>query len=186
MSKKICNPLTIFHICLSPWNGLDMGGVDQQDLKTAFQKVEDGSPINARTLHGDVGDLMGYQPIMQGQKIRGHGSKGLNLLLHLPSFSDRDTNNYRFFVNIQTRTPTVNDFHLSLLSQLSPGDAFPLKSLRDVLPFGATVRGAFRRPGPIYYGLRGTNPKPTFCRGDNLRKYSINQFSWFAGDEPVM
>lgn len=61
-----------------------------------------------------------------------------------------------------------------------------MKSLRGVLPLGATVWGAFRRPGPIYSGLRGTNSKPTFCHGDSLRKYIIDQFSWFEGDKPVM
>jgi hypothetical protein len=57
-----------------------------------------------------------------------------------------------------------------------------MKNLVGVLPdrAGATVRSALRHPGPITYGLYGTKYKPTFCHGDNLRKYTINQFSWFV------
>jgi hypothetical protein len=63
-----------------------------------------------------------------------------------------------------------------------------MKTLRGVLsdPAEVTVRGAFRHPGPISYGLYRTKSKPTFCHGDNLRKYSINQFSCFVRGQPAM
>ena len=63
-----------------------------------------------------------------------------------------------------------------------------MNTLVGVLPVqeGATVPGALRRPGPIISGLRGTSQKLTFCHGDNLRKYNINQFPSFVSDKPVM
>jgi hypothetical protein len=63
-----------------------------------------------------------------------------------------------------------------------------MKNLVGVLPdrAGATVRSALRHPGPITYGLYGTKYKPTFCHGDNLRKYTINQFSWFVSGLTAM
>jgi hypothetical protein len=63
-----------------------------------------------------------------------------------------------------------------------------MKNLVGVLPdrAGATVRSALRHPGQITYGLYGTKYKPTFCHGDNLRKYTINQFSWFVSGLPAM
>jgi len=89
--------------------------------------------------------------------------------------------------SIYTSDHFVNHLHRSLLSQLSLGDAFMIKSLLCVLPTqGATVRGAFRHPGQVTYGLCGTKRKPTLCQRDNIRKYTINQFSWFVGDQTVM
>jgi len=108
--------------------------------------------------------------------------------LNFAFLPNQEAGHHSLFVNIQTTTAFVNDFHPNLLSPLSPEDVFLAKNLVGVLPdqAGATVWGALRHPGPIRSGLNGTKCKPTFCHGDNLRKYSINQFSWFEGDPTAM
>jgi hypothetical protein len=40
----------------------------------------------------------------------------------------------------------------------------------------ATVWGALGHPGHISYGLNSTKSKPTFCHGDNFRKYNATHF----------
>jgi hypothetical protein len=78
------------------------------------------------------------------RRIGGHRSEGSSLFLNLLSFPHHNTGRPCLFVNIQSRTSLVNDFHQGLLSQLSPEDVLPLKTLLGVLPnqSEATVRGA--------------------------------------------
>jgi hypothetical protein len=61
---------------------------------------------------------------------------------------------------------------------LPPEDVLGSKNLVCVLSIEmeATVWGALGHPGHINSGLKSTKVKPTFCRGDNLRKYNTNHF----------
>jgi hypothetical protein len=181
MREQIHNPLTIFDIGLFPWHRLDIAGFDQQDFEASFQKIKDWFPVDPGTLHGDARHPMGQQPTVKHQKVRGHFLEGPNLLLALLSLADDNTSRHRLFVNIQTTTSFVNDFHQRLLSQLHPEDALSFKTSLGVLSNQSktTVWGALERPGQISSKLPGTKRKPTFCHGDNLRKYTIDQFSSF-------
>jgi hypothetical protein len=54
MLMQLLEPLGIVHVCLPPWDILDMPGVDQQDLYPAGCKhLKDGNPVNADGLQGD-------------------------------------------------------------------------------------------------------------------------------------
>jgi hypothetical protein len=129
-----------------------------------------------------MSDAMRHQPVMQHHQVRGRRTKAADLLLQLAPFPNHYASHYRLFVDIQTRTPAIYDFHYALLSQLSPEDAFLLKILPGVFSIcgETTVSGALRRPGQIVYGLEGTNVKPTFCHRDNLPKDNT-RFSSFVG-----
>jgi hypothetical protein len=176
MGKQIRNPLTILHVRLSSGYRFDMSGIDQQDSEASLQKVEHGPPVDTGTFHCHMSHLMGLQPIMQNHQVRGHRQESPNLFKNLASFPNQEAGHHGFLVNVQTTTAFVNDFHPSLLSPLSPEDVFSRKNLGGVLPdqAGATARGALRHPGPITFGLNRTKYKPTFCHGDNLRKYNNN------------
>jgi hypothetical protein len=121
---------------------------------------------------------MGLQPVMQNHQIHGHRQESPNLLKDFASFTDQKTGHDDLLVNIQTTTAFVNNFHPRLLSPLPPEDVFHSKNLCGVLSaeLEATVWSALGHPGHISSGLNNTKLKPTFCHGDNLRKYNINHF----------
>jgi hypothetical protein len=121
---------------------------------------------------------------MHHHQVFGHRQKSTDLLPWLSSFSDDNARHYGLFVDIQTGTLTVNDFHALLLDQLSLEDVFPVKSLPGVFSNlrETTVQSALRHPSQIGNGLDGTNYKPTFCRRDNLSQGYHKLFSLFTSD----
>src|SRR4030042_4291708 len=155
-----------------------MGRIDQQNREILLQEIEHRPPIDPRAFHRHMGHLVGPHPIMQNPQIHGQRQERLNLLEDFAPFSNQKAGHHSLFVNIQTTTPLVNHFHPWLLSSSSPGDILHLKNLICVLSaeWEATVWGTLGHPGHISYGLNGTKSKPTFCHGDNLRKYNTTIF----------
>lgn len=156
--------------------------------KLPSKEVTDRFPVNALTLHRHMRDPMGRQPIVKHREIRSHRVEGSNFFLSLAALSDRYAGRDGVFVNIQSTTPSIDDFHHVFPSPPSPGDAFSTKTLRGVLlrRAGAIAWGAFRRPDSIRCGLDGTEYSPIFGPGDSLRKRNIKRFSWFAGGHVAM
>ena len=48
VAQEIRDPFAIFDIGFVPRNGMHMLGIDQHDLITAFQQIENGTPRDAR------------------------------------------------------------------------------------------------------------------------------------------
>jgi hypothetical protein len=125
-----------------------------------------------------MGYMIGFQPVMDNYQIHGHCQESPNLLKNLGSLPNQEAGRRDLFLNIQATTTFENHFNPRLLSLLPPEDAFYLKNLICVLSaeWEKTVWGASGHPGHISCGLNGTKSRPTFCLGDNLRKYNINHF----------
>ena len=52
VAQEIRDPFAIFDIGFVPRNGMHMLGIDQHDLITAFQQIENGTPRDARDARG--------------------------------------------------------------------------------------------------------------------------------------
>src|SRR5690606_33958860 len=79
---QVLQPLAVGDIGLATGHGLHVAGVDQADLEAAgLEHLEQGDPVNAGRLHGDVADTAGLQPVDQSVQVLGEGSKGADGLL---------------------------------------------------------------------------------------------------------
>jgi hypothetical protein len=67
VSQQIGDPLGVTHIGLASRDRFDMLSIDHQQFKTAFQQIEHGLPIHARSLEGDMGTSLFAQPIRELQ-----------------------------------------------------------------------------------------------------------------------
>src|SRR5947209_16391908 len=54
VAQEISDPFAIFDICFVPSNGVHMLRIDQHDLITAFQQIENGTPRDARAFEGHL------------------------------------------------------------------------------------------------------------------------------------
>jgi hypothetical protein len=66
--KQVCQPLGVFDVGLPPGHGLDMAGVDNQELDAmALEQVVDRLPVHPSGFHGHVGHSLLLQP---GQQLQ--------------------------------------------------------------------------------------------------------------------
>jgi len=87
-------------------------GIDQNDLSSFFQNVENWMPKHTRTLHGDHGHTELIQPIIEPQQVTGHGCKGTGLFLHMPiRLRDQDGGHGRLLMHIDGSTALVDHLH---------------------------------------------------------------------------
>ena len=116
MLQQLGQPFAVSDIRLPAGDVLDVLRIDQQQLEVAFQQVVDRLPVDARGLHGDVGDPGLGQPVRQSQQLFGHRAEGAYLLLagailgqHQPAGNDR------LLVDVQAATAGIDGSHRSLL-----------------------------------------------------------------------
>ncbi len=79
MAQQVGEPFTILNVRFVAGHRLHVLGVDQDDLKAAFQDVEDRSPIDAGAFHGHMGDLADWQPVGQRLQPSRGGGEGAHL-----------------------------------------------------------------------------------------------------------
>jgi hypothetical protein len=121
MLQQLRNPLAVTNITLASGHLLQVTGVHQQHLKTAFPDIENRLPVNSGRLHGYVSDSLCGHPIRHHQNVSCHSSPVTRLLLQSaagfhPSYASFD----RCFVYIQTGTAKKNVFHDRLLNPHPP------------------------------------------------------------------
>jgi len=77
VSVELLDPLAVEDISLAAGDVLDVSGVDEEDLKTAFiEDFKDGDPVDAGGLHGHGVDATGQEPIGQSMQGTGIGLEG--------------------------------------------------------------------------------------------------------------
>jgi len=77
VSVELLDPLAVEDIGLAAGDVLDVSGVDEEDLKTAFiEDFKDGDPVDTSGLHGHGVDATGQEPIGQGMQGTGIGLEG--------------------------------------------------------------------------------------------------------------
>src|SRR5712691_7300943 len=110
MAQQVGDPLAVLDVRLMPRNRLHVLGVDQNDLEAAFQDVQDGSPINARTFHGHMRHALAPQPVGQRQQSSGGGSEGAYLATHPATRrGEQQAGHHRFLVDIQSSAASIQD-----------------------------------------------------------------------------
>jgi len=167
MSEKICDPLAVLHIGLSPWYCLDVSCIHDQKGEGFLQDGIDGLPEDARAFHGRMGNPIGTQPVGEDEQFVGRRPKGLHFLLGGATIIRGSDARYDLLlVDIQTGTLSVDNFHnRPPLDLLSPGDADRKKNLPGVLPLDERqqFRVPHRHPGHVIYRAYGTKlSRPLF------------------------
>src|SRR6266567_599678 len=119
MTQQGGDPLAVQDIGLAAWDGFHVLGVDQDDLTSGLQDVEDGPPIDARRLHRDMADLVLSQPIRKLQEVDGSGGKGTHLATDLATLPRRDdAGHHRLLVHIQTGATRIQDHQIIDVTRL--------------------------------------------------------------------
>ncbi len=112
MLQQVRNPFRIQDIGLATRQGLQVLRVDHQDFKLPFQKIEDGFPVHAGALHRQVRALSRHQPIAQGQKFLGHGSKRARFFVAFTvRIHDQQTGHDRLLMDVQSTAARINNLH---------------------------------------------------------------------------
>src|SRR5258708_6753681 len=112
VAQEISNPLAILNICFVSRNGVHMLGIDQQDLITAFQQIENGTPIDARAFESHLFHMSLREPVVELSEPIGRRCKGTDRFLDGPlRLAQQPTSYDGFLVHIQTTTAFIHDLH---------------------------------------------------------------------------
>ena len=142
MLQQLGEPDAVLHVGLAAGDFLDVQGVDQQATHGLFEDIEDGLPVHAGALHGDLGHLMSFQPIAQGDQVGGGGPEGADVLSpFLARAWQADADGHGLAMDIQP-----GDALEELLHGLTPTAVSPGPAGADVQPnllgvLTATMRG---------------------------------------------
>src|SRR5579871_2098025 len=113
MAQEIGNPLCVFGVRLASWHRLDMLGIDYEYLDVAFKEIEHRFPIHPGSFESDMATSQLQQPVQQTKQLGSRCAVAAKCFGDLPIFLlDQGTGSHRFLVNIQPRTPGIEDFHL--------------------------------------------------------------------------
>ena len=63
MLQQVGDPLAILGVCFPPRDGFDMLSVHEQNRVVLFENVPDRLPVHPRTLHRNVRNLIGSEPL---------------------------------------------------------------------------------------------------------------------------
>jgi len=96
----------VLHVC-----GI---GEHQRELAVG-QNVPDRLPVHSRCLHGDMGATVRRQPLRQAHKAGSRRVECLHLGDDFTTGCDAHTGDHAVFVDIETGTSWIKDFHLLLL-----------------------------------------------------------------------
>ena len=112
VAQQISEPFTLLHIRFVAWDRFHMLGVDQDHLKAAFQDVEDRSPIDAGTFHGDMGHLLAGEPLSHGLQAERGGGEGAHLTGYLArGGGEHQAGHDRFLMDIKPGASRVQNTH---------------------------------------------------------------------------
>src|SRR5260370_218323 len=81
MAQEISNPLAILNICFVSRNGVHMLRIDQDDLITPFQQIENGTPIDASALESHLLHLSLCEPTVKLRESTDRRRKSPNRFL---------------------------------------------------------------------------------------------------------
>jgi hypothetical protein len=84
MSQQMRQPPTVSFICLVSSSILDLLRVCQIHLETVFHYIEYRLPIRTRTLHDDMGNSLGLQPLTHCLQFGGDGAERPKLYARFP------------------------------------------------------------------------------------------------------
>ena len=164
MRQQIGQPHGVVDIGLAPGHVLHVRGVGQHQLEVAFEHMPHRLPIHAGSLHRDMLDAEGLEPIGQGQQVRSGRREGAHFLQRRAVAGDTHAGHDRLLVHIQSRAARVDDFHdrlrVAATSACGPRHRSLKCVLRGIEP-EATVRGAREAAGPTDLRARSTKYEPT-------------------------
>src|SRR5262249_29159135 len=90
----------------------DVARVDQHHLEGGLEDVEDGLPVDAGRLHGDLGDAPAGQPVGQRQQLAGGGAEVEGLLEDLARVGDlQGAGDDELLVDVEAGTAGEQDIH---------------------------------------------------------------------------
>ncbi len=116
MRQQFGQPHRIVDVGLAARHVLYMRGVRQHQLELPIiQDVPHWLPENAGRLHRHMRAIVCRQPLRQAQKIRRGRLERANFGSDLAIRYNAQTGNHRLFVNVETATPSMQQFHLFLL-----------------------------------------------------------------------
>jgi hypothetical protein len=116
VAQEISNPLAILNICFVSRNGVHMLGIDQQDLITAFQQIENGTPIDARAFESHLFHMSLHEPVVKLSEPIGRRCKGTDRFLDGPDRAGSAADILRRFSGAH---PNHNSVHTQLALALS-------------------------------------------------------------------
>ncbi len=112
MGQELSDPLRIFDVGLASGHGLDVRGIEQPDLKGAFEQVEDGFPILSCALDADMGAPAFGQPVGEAQQLARGRAKGLNLAHPRASLvACQLTDHHRALMDVNASAPLEDHLH---------------------------------------------------------------------------
>jgi hypothetical protein len=107
VAQEVCEPGAVAHVRLPAGDGFDVSGVDEDDRERAFEDVEDGLPVDARTLDSDMGAAFRSEPVGEEQQVVGHRREGAGLALAVLDEAGDD----RLGVHVEAAATRVDDLH---------------------------------------------------------------------------
>jgi hypothetical protein len=170
MGQQVCKPNGIGDIGLAAGHVLDVSriGQDQRDVAIG-QDVPNWLPIDARRLHRHVGAASLGQPVQQRQQTGRGGVERTDLGAGRPIDRQANRGDDGIFVNIQSRTTRVENFHGSLhllrRRRRAPLDQSLNSALPNLAVHGA-IGGALDAPGPTNTRARSHHRKADLSADD--------------------
>ena len=144
--KKVCDPLAVADIGLSSGYRLHMRRIDYEQGERTLKNGVDGLPEDAGALHGHMGHGTSAQPVVQDYEVPGRRAESLHLPLDgSVSVNHTDTGENSFLVDIETRTPHMNNLHRSLPTFIISRGCRTKEEFTQRAPSfiqGATIQGA--------------------------------------------
>jgi hypothetical protein len=112
---QVGDPLRVLHVGLAPGQVAHVRGVADDEREGAFQGSVDGLPVDACSLHADVGDPFLQQPRAQGREVLAHGAEAAHLLGRPASCrAEDDAGHHRALMHIEPGGAFDECFHRHL------------------------------------------------------------------------
>ena len=155
-----------------------MAGVDEDHFPPAFEHVENGLPVHARTLDGHMGTARVDQPIRQAQYIIRHSRACAPFLLVL----FHEARHHRLGVHVEATATLLHDLPGVLLAATACARGCSQEAARRAHPDGGHKGRCLNTfSGHAHARARGHQGSSTF-NADGSRRVLLSpapdQFSW--------
>jgi len=157
MLQQLRDPLRVLDVGLAARDGLDVLGVDHEELETGrLEEVVRRLPVHARGLHRDMRDGLPQEPVREGKEVGGHRPEGARLA----TVGGDDARGDALLVDIEAAAALVEDAHGPPPAGCSRSGrwADPLLRVSPACSHrgGATIRGAAGPPAQVCSRARNT------------------------------
>ena len=120
VGDKLGEPHGVVDVSLAARHILHMRGIRQNQYELAIiEDMPDRFPVHAGRLHGHMRAFVLSQPRRQPQKLGCRGSERTNFPGDLAVTDQPYAGNHRIFVNVETATTRMPQFHCLLLLRAS-------------------------------------------------------------------